>query len=245
LLILLPPSETKRSGGVGISIEKAAIIWAALDPTRELVIRALEKVSKKPADAAKALKLGKKSIAEAEKNLELWTSPSMPALERYTGTLYDALDYPTLPEVAIRRAGEQLFIQSALFGLVPALEQIPDYRLSAESKLPGLSLKKLWPDAHKLVWPRLRGPILDLRSESYVALNPIPPEYESYFVEVVDSSSGRALNHFNKKAKGAFVRSALINGLDDLSSIPPAASEAGLGVQLDGNRVVLKVPSGF
>jgi cytoplasmic iron level regulating protein YaaA (DUF328/UPF0246 family) len=216
-----------------------------LDPAREVVIKALEKVSKKPADAAKALGLGKKSIAEAEKNLSLWTSPTMPALERYTGTLYDALDYPTLPEVAIRRAGEQLFIQSALFGLVPALEQIPDYRLSAESKLPGLSLKKLWPEAHKLVWQRLRGPILDLRSESYVALNPIPPEYESFFVEVVDSSSGRALNHFNKKAKGAFVRSALIKGLDDLSSIPPVASEAGLGAQLDGNRVVLKVPSGF
>ena len=245
MLILLPPSETKRPGGVGISIDKAAVIWAALDPAREVVIKALEKVSKKPADAAKALGLGKKSIAEAEKNLSLWTSPTMPALERYTGTLYDALDYPTLPEVAIRRAGEQLFIQSALFGLVPALEQIPDYRLSAESKLPGLSLKKLWPEAHKLVWQRLRGPILDLRSESYVALNPIPPEYESFFVEVVDSSSGRALNHFNKKAKGAFVRSALIKGLDDLSSIPPVASEAGLGAQLDGNRVVLKVPSGF
>ena len=29
MLILLPPSETKRSGGVGISIDKLAIIWAA------------------------------------------------------------------------------------------------------------------------------------------------------------------------------------------------------------------------
>ncbi len=41
MLILLPPSETKRPGGVGISIDKAAIIWAALDPTRDKLITAL------------------------------------------------------------------------------------------------------------------------------------------------------------------------------------------------------------
>jgi len=245
LLILLPPSETKRPGGVGISIDRAAIIWAALDPAREQVIAALQEVSKNPETAAKALKLGKKSVVEATKNLSLWTSPTMPALERYTGVLYDALDYPTLPESAIQRAGEQLFIQSALFGLVPALEQIPDYRLSAESKLPGVNLKTLWQEAHTAVWPRLQGPVLDMRSESYVALNPIPDSIESYFVEVVDADSGRAMNHFNKKAKGAFVRSALMHGLYKTSDIGTVASKAGLGFQLAGDRVVLRVPKGF
>ena len=245
MLILLPPSETKRPGGVGISIDRAAIIWAALDPAREQVIAALESVSKDSEAAVKALKLGKKSIAEAAKNLEIWTSPTMPALERYTGVLYDALDFRSLPPKAATRAGEQLFIQSALFGLVPAMEQIPDYRLSADSKLPGLSLKKLWPDAHKAVWTRLTGPVLDMRSESYVALNPVPKDLESYFVEVVDEDSGRALNHFNKKAKGAFARSALINGLNKVQDINKVASKTGLGSQLAGDRVVLKVPAGF
>lgn len=245
MLILLPPSETKRPGGVGISIDKAAIIWAALDPAREQVIAALESVSKDPEVAAKALKLGKKSIAEAAKNLELWTSPTMAALERYRGVLYDAMDFQSLPARALTRAGEQLFIQSALFGLVPAMEQIPDYRLSADSKLPNLSLQKVWIEAHKAVWPRLQGPVLDMRSESYVALNPIPAGIESYFVEVVDQDSGRALNHFNKKAKGAFVRSALINGLAAVADLNTVASKAGLGFQLAGDRVVLKVPTGF
>ena len=245
MLILLPPSETKRPGGVGISIDKAAIIWAALDPAREKVIASLEKVSKKPEVAAKALKLGKKSLVEATKNLSLWTSPTMPALQRYTGTLYDALDYPTLSDEALERAGRQLLIQSALFGLVPAMEQIPDYRCSADSKLPKINLKQLWQKAHEAVWPRLQGPILDLRSESYVALNPIPESLESYFVEVIDQKSGRALNHFNKKAKGAFVRAALTYGLDDVSDLSTVASKAGLGFQLAGDRVLLSVPEGF
>jgi uncharacterized protein len=226
-------------------MDKAAIIWAALDPAREQVIRALQEVSKEPEHAAKALKLGKKSIQEAAKNLELWTSATMPALERYTGVLYDALDYSTLSEDAIKRAGEKLFIQSALFGLVPALEGIPDYRLSAGSKLPGLNLKNIWRNAHAAVWPRLQGEVLDMRSESYVELNPVPDAIKSYFVEVIDQSSGRALNHFNKKAKGAFTRAALENQLERVEDVAKIALKAGLSASIQGDRVVLKVPAGF
>ena len=245
MLILLPPSETKRPGGAGVSIDKAAIIWAALDPARAKVIAALEKTSRKPEVAAKALKLGKKSVSEAAKNLQLWSSPTMPALKRYTGTLYDALDFETLSEDALARADRQLFIQSALFGLVPSMEQIPDYRCSADSKLPGVNLKKIWTEAHGAVWPRLQGPILDLRSESYASLNPIPENFESYYVEVIDKQSGRALNHFNKKAKGAFARAALAHGLEGVSDLSTVASKAGLGFQLAGDRVLLSVPEGF
>ena len=245
MLILLPPSETKRPGGVGISIDKSAIIWAALDPAREKLIKKLQAISKKPIAGAKALKLGKKSEVELAKNLSIWTSGTMPALKRYTGTLYDALDFDSLSKDALERANRQLFIQSALFGLVPAMEQIPDYRFSATSKLPGVNLKEVWMKAHKAVWPRLSGPILDMRSESYAALNPIPNSHESYFVEVIDQKSGKALNHFNKKAKGAFVRAALEHGLVDISQIDTVASKAGLGFQLAGDRVVLVVPEGF
>jgi cytoplasmic iron level regulating protein YaaA (DUF328/UPF0246 family) len=245
LLILLPPSETKRPGGVGISIDKAAIIWAALDEVRAQVITVLQQVSADQDLAVKALKLGKRSAAEATKNLSLWTAPTMPALERYTGVLYDALNYEELSTHALQRAERQLFIQSALFGLLPAMEKIPDYRLSADSKLPGINLKSLWTEGHQAVWPRLLGPILDMRSESYVALNPVPSERESYFVEVVDQAQGRALNHFNKKAKGAFVKSALENGLDSIADVAKVASETGLEAKVTGDRVLLLVPAGY
>ena len=245
MLILLPPSETKRPGGVGISIDKAAIIWAALDEVRAQVITVLQQVSADQDLAVKALKLGKRSAAEATKNLSLWTAPTMPALERYTGVLYDALNYEELSTHALQRAERQLFIQSALFGLLPAMEKIPDYRLSADSKLPGINLKSLWTEGHQAVWPRLLGPILDMRSESYVALNPVPSERESYFVEVVDQAQGRALNHFNKKAKGAFVKSALENGLDSIADVAKVASETGLEANVTGDRVLLLVPAGY
>jgi cytoplasmic iron level regulating protein YaaA (DUF328/UPF0246 family) len=89
------------------------------------------------------------------------------------------------------------------------------------------------------------GPVLDMRSESYVALNPIPKDRESYFVEVLDQAQGRALNHFNKKAKGAFVRSALESGLDSIADVAKVASNVGLEAKVTGDRVKLLVPTGY
>jgi cytoplasmic iron level regulating protein YaaA (DUF328/UPF0246 family) len=51
--------------------------------------------------------------------------------------------------------------------------------------------------------------VLDLRSEAYVALGPLPSTVASAYVRVVTPTPGgaaRALNHFNKHAKGAFMR---------------------------------------
>ena len=245
MLVLLPPSESKRPGGVGVSIDKAAVIWATLDPTRDVVINALLRLCKDEELAAKVLKLGKTNKKDIQANLEIMTSATMPALARYAGVLYDALDYSGLSARALERAQEQLFIQSSLFGLVPAMEQIPYYRLSAGSTLPGVSLSKLWTAAHESVWPRLIGQVLDMRSKAYVALNPVPKNKESFFVEVLDTDSGRALNHFNKKAKGAFARAILETGLSTASDIPSVAKAAGLEARVSDGLVELFVPAGF
>jgi len=245
LLVLLPPSEAKRPGGVGVSIDKAAVIWAALDPARDIVIEALVKLCQDDEMAAKALKLGETNKKDIHANLEIMTSATMPALARYTGVLYDALGYDELSTMALERAQKQMFIQSALFGLVPAMEQIPYYRLSAGSSLPGVSLSKLWTAAHESVWPRLTGQILDMRSRAYVALNPVPKNKESFFVEVLDANSGRALNHFNKKAKGAFARATLETGLATASDIEAVAKVAGLEARVCDGLVELLVPAGF
>ncbi len=244
MLILLPPSETKRSGGVGISMDKQAIIWAALDPARDRLIAAVQKVLKSKKKAKETLKLTKNFEQELEDMATLLTSPTMPAIQRYTGTLYDAFDYDSLSSAAKERVRERLFIQSALFGLLPATESIPNYRFSATVALPKINLKSLWQEAHQAVWPRLVGPILDMRSKSYATLNPIP-DRESYWVEVVDQDSGKALNHFNKKAKGAFARAAMEHNLTDASDIARIAKLAGLEARQLGNVIELVVPKGF
>ena len=244
MLILLPPSETKRSGGVGISIDKLAIIWAALDPARDLLIDALQLLCKDQTLATKQLGLGKQAASDIAANLALRTAPTMPAVLRYNGVLFDALDYSSLSDLARARVSEKLFIQSALFGLLPATEQIPYYRFSAGSSLKGVNLKQVWTEAHKAVWPRMVGPILDMRSLAYAELNPIPAENESYFVEVFDQN-GKALNHFNKKAKGVLTRAALGGGLQTVEQLPEIAKTVNLKVEVDGQSVKVFTPKGF
>ena len=48
--------------------------------------------------------------------------------------------------------------------------------------------------------------MIDLRSKQYAEHAPIPDTFESLTVEVYDIESGKAMNHFNKKGKGEFVR---------------------------------------
>ena len=76
--------------------------------------------------------------------------------------------------------------------------------------MPGISsLKRFWSgpvtDALSDNGPAF---VLDLRSEAYVALGPIPEAVGTAYVRVVadDENGTRALNHFNKKAKGELVR---------------------------------------
>ena len=55
----------------------------------------------------------------------------------------------------------------------------------------------------------------------------------------------RALNHFNKKAKGAFAKAILETGLESSSEIPMVAKRAGLEAKVSGRIVELFVPASF
>lgn len=208
--VLLPPSETKRTGGAGrLALEQLAHA-PLLGHTRAQVLVALETLSADEASATKALGLGTKSRDERRHNLVLETSGVMPAAERYTGVLYDALHAESLDPHARAWLAEHVFIQSALFGLIGAADEIPAYRVSAGSRLhvDGVPLKRQWQSAHDgIEWPS-PGWILDLRSKDYASLAPLPPERGSSLLIAQRGEDGiaRALNHFNKAAKGDLVR---------------------------------------
>ncbi|MGV1034762.1 MAG: YaaA family protein [Microbacteriaceae bacterium] len=219
--IVLPPSETKRDGGISLPLDVAALSFPALNVTRRKLVSALVALSRDEAAALNALKLGPKGAPEVARNRVLKKSPTMPAIERYTGVLYDGLDALSLSEVERERANERVLIHSALFGIIAANDPIPAYRLSHDSRLPDLSLKQLWPAKNAWVLRDTGEFVLDLRSEGYVDLGPAPKN--AVFLRVVTRTEGgqvRALNHFNKKAKGEFTRDLL-----SLSSTPETVDE--------------------
>lgn len=221
MLVLVPPSETKREGGAGLPLDFGALSFPELTPVRTDLVHAAVALADDPTGAMRALKLGPRQTAEVERNRVLRSSPTMPAIDRYSGVLFDALDTATLDEDARRFAHEHVAVHSALFGLVAALDPVPAYRLSHDSRLPALHLRRLWrPPLSELLESR-GGLIVDLRSEGYADLGPAPGRGHSVFVRVVsvdDVGRRRALNHFNKRTKGLFTR-ALLQERPELATV--------------------------
>lgn len=226
MLILLPPSETKRPGGDGAPWSAAAGAFGVLAPVRDQVVDALVALSADEELAARVLKLSPRQRGDIAANAALRTAATMPAADRYTGVLYDALAADTLGEPERAWLGSHVGIHSAPFGPVGALETIPAYRLAAGTSLPGIaSLRRMWADAVTAALAASEASlILDLRSEAYVALGPVPASNPHAYVRVVtegEDGTARALNHFNKHAKGALVRrlaetGPAIGSLDEL-----------------------------
>ncbi|KQO46813.1 MULTISPECIES: YaaA family protein [unclassified Frigoribacterium] len=223
MLFLLPPSETKLDGGsVGSRLDVTALSFDELEGPRRASLALLDEMSVDVSAAAVALKLGPTQAHEVVRNQQVTLSPTMPALARYTGVLFDPLGVALLGADAWSWAHRHVVVHSALFGLLRAGDEIPAYRLSHDSKVPRTSLKKLWRSPVSEVLAGVDELVVDLRSEGYVGLGPTGPR--STYVRVVSDAGDRrrALNHFNKKSKGLFVRALLtdrpeLSDLDDLT----------------------------
>jgi len=210
--ICLPPSETKRPGGTGPPLEVSSLPVEACRGLREELLAELNALSANTGLAMKALKLGVRGEPLLAGNTSLMTQQTMAAITRYTGVVYDALDYDSLVPAARVRANQVVWVFSALFGPLRATDLIPTYRLSADSRLPGKKLSARWSGHAEAIWS---GDFtVDLRSEAYRALAPLTPGSGVFVRIVTDGSSGRvAVGHANKATKGALVRDMVTSGV--------------------------------
>ena len=215
MLVVLPPSETKVSGGVpGTSLDLAELSFPSMTAVRENLIAELIELSSDVDRAKRALKLGVKGDGEVARNQELRSSPVLPALERYTGVLYDALGYPDLPAAQQAFVNTRVGVFSALWGLVMATDPIPAYRLSFDSPLASGKPGKHWSAVADDLWAEAPGFILDLRSEGYRSLAPVPEQRGVFLTLVTPGPRGsrKALGHANKAVKGELVKQLAVTG---------------------------------
>jgi cytoplasmic iron level regulating protein YaaA (DUF328/UPF0246 family) len=220
--IVLPPSETKQLGGDHSPLDLGLLACPETTPLRQELVAELSQLSANTEAAIKALKLGATGEAQLAGNLTLTAQATMPAISRYTGVVYDALDYDTLSDVSQKRADEVVWVFSALFGPLRAHDLIPTYRLSADSKMPGGKLSTRWSEFAQEIWA---GDFtLDLRSEAYRGLAPLAPGTGVFVRVVTDGALGRvAVGHQNKATKGRLVRDLVTSGVT-LSSVDDVVS---------------------
>ena len=246
MIVLLPPSETKRSGGDGPPLRLDDLGTPDLTPLRAELVADLVGLAENPDACRRALSISGGQDAEIARNAALRTSPTMPALHRYTGVLYDALDIDSLRAPAAARARARLAVGSALFGLLRADDRIPAYRLSATSKLPGRpGLAARWRPMLEPVLADLadRELVVDLRSGAYVGLGRLA---DAVRVDVVtEHLDGRrsVITHFNKAHKGRLARALVTADSEpgNAAAVAKVAGRAGMRVERDGNELTIVV----
>jgi cytoplasmic iron level regulating protein YaaA (DUF328/UPF0246 family) len=237
VLVLLPPSETKRPGGDGGRLDLAGLSFPVLNPVRSHLLGALVALAGDLPAARSALGLSPQQDGEVARNASVCSSPTLPALERYTGVLYDALGVRTMTAAQRRRADARLAVGSALFGLARGTDRLPAYRLSAGSALPGLpALRALWRPALGPVLAAVDDLVVDLRSGAYAALAPVPGAV-TVRVETERADGGRSVvSHFSKAHKGRVARILATTAAEpgDVVRVRALLRRAGLHVEHDG-----------
>ncbi|MDD7582264.1 peroxide stress protein YaaA [Corynebacterium sp. 32222D000AT] len=239
MFMILPPSETKSTGGEGAPLNLDSLSFPALNEIRQDIAADLSALE--PREALGVLGISEKLLASAEANQQLFTTPTTPALYRYTGVLYDALEPASLPPAAL----ERLAVGSALFGVVRAGDFIPHYRLSGSTKLPrraqpgqaAPTMKKRW---GKAITNELRALqedgelIIDLRSGAYKQLGPVPGALTLRVESVQPDGSRKVVSHFNKHYKGLAARelAGAEQPASDAEGVAELLGSAGFTVEL-------------
>lgn len=215
MLIVLPPSETKSFGGDHPPLDWDSLSFPELNSVRKQIAADLVALD----DPFTVLGISDKLAAEVEANQQLLTSPTTPAILRYTGVLYDALSAGTLPNEALQR----LAIGSALFGVVRAGDLIPHYRLSGGTKLPTRSssttptLKSRWGGLITEVLSSADDLVVDLRSGTYQQLGRLKTAITVRVESVQPDGSRKVVSHFNKHYKGELARVLALSEQDPIS----------------------------
>ena len=172
---------------------------------------------------------------------------TLPAINRYTGVLYDALDIGSLRGAAAARARARLAVGSALFGLLRADDPVPAYRLSATSKLPGRpTLAARWRPLLEPVLAEIADDelVVDLRSGSYAALGRLPGAVGVDVVAEHADGSRTVVSHFNKAHKGRLARALATTRSEpgDAAQVAAVARRAGMRVERRGNELTVGRP---
>lgn len=244
MLVLLPPSETKHPGGNGPPLDLGALSAPELTGVRTELVEALVKLADDVPAARAALGVSARQDDEIARNAELWTSATLPVLDRYTGVLYDALDVASLTRAQRARADARLAVGSALFGLVRGVDRIPAYRLSAGSALPGLpTLRSLWRPALEPVLAAEQGLVVDLRSGAYAALAPVAGAVTVQVLSERPDGSRSVVSHFNKATKGRLARLLAATTAEpaDVVGLRRLLRRAGLHVEHAGGTALTLV----
>jgi len=204
MIILIPPSEGKNRIKKPLDIKFKKTDFIYMDDV-EQVTRLLDLISDEDLRSIYGTSEEKARIFHRQ-NQDVMNSRCWYAIERYTGVVYENLEWETINKRARNYMEKHVRIVSGLFGLLTPKTLIPDYKL----KMNVLSLQYHW------------NPILteDLENEDLI-IDLLPQVHRKAYtpnsnvveVEFMVRSKGKTstAGHFGKAVKGQFIRYLAMN----------------------------------
>ena len=196
--ILIPPSEGKNR------VKKSDTIFSDTNFKYyrhvNQVVRLLELIEGEDLRSVYGTS-PEKALGFHRQNQDIFNSTCAPAIERYTGVVYENLEWETINKRARNYMEKHVRIISGLFGLLTPMTLIPDYKL----KMNVLSLQYHW------------NPILseDLEDEDLI-IDLLPQVHRKAYtsnsnvieIEFMVKTKGKTTTagHFGKAVKGKFIR---------------------------------------
>lgn len=204
IIYLLPPSEGKNSWWNN-GTEKLSFNFKK---PFEIAINASEK----------DLKCKDKRYQEGiELNKNIQTSEKLPAIERYSWVMYNAIDYHWMSDMWANYFASNFLILSGMYWLVKPGDMIGNYKLPIETK----GLYKYW-------WDQITNALNSLNADYIVDL--LPGSYAKMidwkqlktkvirvnFLHTKDWKL-KKITHGVKKVKGEYIKNICEHGFTDIS----------------------------
>lgn len=175
MLILLPPSEKKNEASGNQKFDISRLFAASeLTSIRETLINKIFDFTNLPY--------------------------SSPAIEIYSGVLYQSLDWQSLTDLNKKRGETRLLIISGLFGLIRPTDSIFKYKNKIENRLWAIAFSELTQKYQSEL-------IVDCRSSTYkggFATNPLMT-IEVRVFRIINGERS-VITHMSKKYRGELVR---------------------------------------
>jgi len=218
MLILIPPSEGKAK------IQSSNILFKDTNfkYEREVkqVVRHLSILNQEDLRSIYGTSQEKSEIFHRQ-NQDVFNSHCAPAIERYTGVVYEYIDWESLDKTAKKYMEKHVRIFSGLFGLLTPQTLIPNYKL----KMNVLSLQFHW---NPIITEALKDEdvVFDLLPQVHrKAYKPSENVIKVDF-SVINKGKKTAAGHFGKAVKGKFIQWLAQNNIQKIDKFE--------GFQYDG-----------
>ena len=217
--ILFAPSEAKRVGG------EYETMKFCFDIDRNEILNEYEKLIKSGDEEILSRLFGTKERYD----IDIFHSPTIEAVKRYTGVAYEYLDFESLHPLYQEFLYSHLIIFSNLFGPLCASDLIPFYKLKQGASVGDIKPEKQYHERCKNLLEDEE--ILDLRAGYYEKF------YKPKFcVKMKFIKNGKIVSHWAKAYRGMVLRQIAQNRIASFKELRDIAFEGLKLVEIQSKK---------